>query len=96
MTRTWTAGFGVAMFILGAYSAPHLRAGAQREKPEEAASRALIPEQPIRGRIVRIPGSEDCRVLAVLQEWVKCEDRPEWRNLYNGSSYTILETSRDR
>ena len=96
MTRIWTVGLAVAMFVLGAYSAPHLRADAQRERPDEVASRALLPEQPVRGRLVRIPGAEDCRVVAVLQEWVKCEDRPEWRNLYNGSCYTILETSRER
>jgi len=95
MSRAWTVGLGVLMFVLGAYSAPHLRADVQREKPEDVASRALIPEQPIRGRIVRIPGAEDCKVIAVLQEWVKCEDRPVWRNLYNGASYSILDLSRE-
>jgi hypothetical protein len=83
------------MFVLGAYTAPHLRADAQRERPDDVAARALLPEQPIRGRLVRIPGEEDCRVIAVLQEWVKCEDRPVWRNLYNGASYSILDTSRE-
>ena len=95
MTRLWTVGLGVAMFVLGAYSAPHLRADAQRERPDDAPARALLPEQPIRGRVVRIPGQEDCRVTAVIQEWVKCDDRPVWRNLYNGASYSVLDTSRD-
>lgn len=93
MSRVSVIGFGLAMFVLGAYAAPLLRADTQGDRPSDIAARALLPEQPSRGKIVSI-GGDNCRVIAVLQEWVKCEERPTWRNLYNGTAYSVLEPPR--
>ena len=95
MRTAWMMGFGVLMFTLGTVSAPHLQASPQGDRADAVAARALLPEQPIRGRTVRIGGKEACKVTAVIQEWVRCEENREWRNLYNGASYSI-DDPRDR
>jgi hypothetical protein len=95
MRNVWVVALGAVMFVLGAYSAPLLRAQPQRERPRDGridvAERALLPEQPIQRVVVRTPGHDDCEVEAVIQEWVKCRERPTWRNLYNGAAYSILK-----
>jgi hypothetical protein len=92
MRNALMMGFGVVMFVVGAFAAPLLRAQGDRERPKEVATRALLPEWPSRGKVVKTPGFEDCKVIAVISEWVKCEDRPIWRNLYNGASYSVLDS----
>lgn len=95
MQRVWAVALGVVMFVLGAYSAPLLTAQSSRDRDRvigtNTPERALLPEQPIQRMVVRTPGHDDCEVEAVIQEWVKCRERPTWRNLYNGAAYSVLK-----
>ena len=82
MRKSLLVVFGIVMFALGGYSAP----SAQRTATEYAP---YLPQTPEVGQQVEFRDSGRCKVVQVAREWVKCEQVPQWRNVYNGQMYSL-------
>ena len=82
------AVFGVAMFLLGAIGVPSAQ-GVRADRSGLNFDTAL-PERVHVGDDIKI-GTQGCRVAQSRGEWIRCESSREWRNLYNGSTYLIVE-----
>ena len=74
--------FGIAMFGLGAYSAPSAQGRAVENVP-------YLPQLPQIGQQLEVRGAGRCEVVQIAREWVKCREVPQWRNVYNGQMYSL-------
>ena len=88
MSRVFVAAFGVVMFALGALVVP--AAQEPRRMPDGLWDEATyIPHVPQVGEIVSFGTGGTCTLQPLRRQWVRCSASPEWRNLYNGNSYTV-------
>jgi hypothetical protein len=78
--------FGVTMLGLGSF----VNTRAQEQSTQQSGSResvylAVVPQI---GQEVWM-GASTCTVREVRREWIRCDDVPQWWNVYNGQRYTV-------
>jgi hypothetical protein len=89
MTRIFAA-LGGLVFALGAF----VVSGAQepRQMPDGTWQEGMyIPHVPKVGEHVEFESGGRCTVREVRREWVRCTNGTQWRNLYNGHRYSVLD-----